>query len=92
MYRDRWQEDLEYIRDPANKYVYVSNSRIMPERAQEFVKMMLSSDTITNVTRIFFIDEDDYREKTGNVSFFVEVSAFNQNYSVYSSQSHNTRA
>ena len=49
----------------------------MPERASEFVKMMLSSDMITNRTRVFFIDEDDFREKTGNVSFFVEVSAFN---------------
>ena len=55
----------------------------MPELAEEFVKMMLSSDTIINETRIFFIDEDDYREKTGNVTFFVDVSAFNQNYSVY---------
>ena len=70
-YRDSWQEDLESIRDPANKYVYVSHSRIMPERAQEFVKVILSSDTITNRTRIFLIDENDDREKTGNISFFV---------------------
>ena len=58
----------------------------MPERAAEFVKMILSSDAITNRTRIFVIGENDWAEKTGNVSFFVEISAFNQNFSVYAGQ------
>ena len=61
----------------------MSKSIIVPEKASDFVKMFLSSNTIKNVTQIFVIAENDYREKTGNVSFFVEISAFNQNYSVY---------
>ena len=64
----------------------------MPEKASEFVKMHLSSNKITNSTQIFFIDENDNREKTGNVSFFVEISAFNQNFSMYERQSLNTRS
>ena len=64
----------------------------MPEKASEFVKMHLSSNKITNATQIFFIDENDKREKTGNVSFFVEISAFNQNFSMYERQSLNTRS
>ena len=64
----------------------------MPEKASEFVKMRLSSNTKTNNTQIFFIDENDKREKTGNVSFFVEISAFNQNFSMYERQSLNTRS
>jgi len=55
----------------------------VPEKASEFVKMIISSDTVTNTTRFFEIDENAYREKTGNVSLFVEISAFNQNHSVY---------
>ena len=90
-YGERWQEDLSAIRDPAGKFVYVSKSRILPEKASEFVKMLLSSDTITNATRVFYIDEKSYREKIGNVSFFIEISAFNQNYSTYANQSQNTR-
>ena len=71
------------MRDPADKYTYVSKSRIMPEKASDFVKMILSSDSITNTTQIFFIEANDDREKTGNVSFTIELSAFNQNYSVF---------
>ena len=63
----------------------------MPELAAEFVKMTLSSDAITNRTRIFVIAENDWAEKTGNVSFFIEISAYNQNYSVYTGQTHNVR-
>jgi len=37
------------------------------------------------------IGEGDWSEKTGNVTFFVEISAFNRNYSVYESMSHHTR-
>ena len=66
-------------------FAYVSKNRIAPRRASEFVKTLNSSDTIANRTLIFAIDEKDYREKTGNVSFFVEISAFNQNYSTYRS-------
>ena len=88
---EKWQEHLSAMRDPAGKFVYVSKSRIEPELAAEFVKMMLSSDTITNATQTFIIDEHDYREKTGNVSFFIELSAFNQNHSVYASHSLNTK-
>ena len=64
-------------------FAYVSKTRIAPERASEFVKTHLSSDTIANRTVTFKIDENNWSEKTGNVSFFVEISAFNQNYSVY---------
>jgi len=49
----------------------------MPERASEFVKVILSSDAIANRTQIFVIAEDDWSEKTGNVSFFIETSAYN---------------
>ena len=39
--------------------------------------MVLSSDTITNATRIFVIAENSYRETTGNVTLFAEISSFN---------------
>jgi hypothetical protein len=55
----------------------------MPEKASEFVKMPLSSDTITNATLLFVIGENEYRETTGNVTLLAEISAFNQNYSVF---------
>ena len=58
-------------------YAYVSKSRIAPRRAAEFVKSMVSSDTIVNRTQVFVIGEDDWRERTGNVSFFIEISAYN---------------
>jgi hypothetical protein len=54
--------------------------------------MIISSDTVANATRFFEIDENAYREKTGNVSLFVEISAFNQNHSVYSSLAQSTKA
>jgi hypothetical protein len=53
--------------------------------------MMLSSDSLTNSTRVFIIHADDFREKTGNVSLFVELSAFNQNHSVFQRMKKNTR-
>jgi len=58
----------------------------MPKRASEFVQTLLSSDSITNRTLVFEIDEDNWSERTGNVSFFIEISAFNQNYSVWHDQ------
>ena len=51
----------------------------------------MSSNTITNNTQTFVIAENDWREKTGNVTFLIEISAFNQNFSVYERQSQNTR-
>ena len=76
-YSKRWREDLSSIRDPADKFTYTSKSRILPEKAADFVKTILSSDDISNRTRIFVIAENDWGEKTGNVSFFVELSAYN---------------
>jgi hypothetical protein len=64
----------------------------LPEKASEFVKIFTSSETVANATRFFEIDENAYREKTGNVSLFVEISAFNQNHSVYSSLAQSTKA
>jgi len=72
-------------------YAYVTKTRIAPRRASDFVKTFFSSDSITNTTRIFVIGENDWHEKTGNVSFFVEISAFNQNYSVWQGQTHYSR-
>ena len=65
------------MRDPADKFVYGSKSKIVPERASDFVKKMLSSTTTKNSTEVFHIEANDYREKTGNVSLFFELSAFN---------------
>jgi hypothetical protein len=76
-YGKKWQYGLSNIRDPAQNFAYVSKTRIAPRRATEFVKTFFSSDIIANRTRIFVIKADDWREKTGNVSFFVEISAFN---------------
>ena len=45
--------------------------------------MIWSSDQIANRTQIFEIAENHWGEKTGNVSFFVEISAYNQNHSVF---------
>jgi len=73
-------------------FAYVSKTRIAPRRASEFVKTFFSSNTITNRTFIFVISENDWSEKTGNVSFFVEISAFNQNYSVWQGQTHYSRS
>ena len=72
-------------------FAYVTKTRISPRRASEFVKTYFSSDEIVNRTRIFVIGDDDWSEKTGNVSFFVEVSAFNRNYSVWQNQTQNSR-
>jgi len=76
-YGEKWKDGLSTIRDPARMFAYVTKTRIAPRRASEFVKSYFSSDSITNRTRIFVIGEKDWREKTGNVSFFVEISAFN---------------
>jgi len=57
--------------------VYGSRGKIVPAQASDFVQMIVSSETITNSTHIFIIDANDDREKTGNVSFFLELSAFN---------------
>jgi len=91
-YGSGWRDSLSSIRDPAHKYAYVSKSRLAPKRASEFVKTLLSSDANANKTLIFAINEKDWSEKTGNVSFFVEISAFNQNYSIYTSQTQNSRS
>jgi len=73
-------------------FAYVTKTRIAPQRASEFVKTLFSSDAIANRTRIFVIGENEWSEKTGNVSFFVEISAFNQNYSVWQDQTHYSRS
>jgi len=73
-------------------YAYVSKSRIMPEKASEFVKIFFSSDKIANRTQVFAIAEDHWSEKTGNVSFFIEISAYNQNFSVFAGHTHYTRS
>jgi len=52
----------------------------------------MSSDEFTNNTRVFVIDENNGREKIGNVSFFVEISAFNQNRSEFEHYSLKTRS
>ena len=72
-------------------FVHVTKSKIVPEKASDFIKMLLSSDKITNSTQIFKINENDDREKIGNFSFFIELSAFNQNYSVFELMKKNTR-
>ena len=71
LFGETWREDLSLIRDPADKFVEVTKSTIVPERASTFVKNMLSSNTKVNNTQLFFIDANDYREKVGNVSFFI---------------------
>jgi len=91
-YGKKWQDGLSTIRDPAHMFAFVTKTRISPRRASEFVKMLFSSDSITNRTRIFSIGENDWNEKTGNVSFFVELLAFNQNYSVWQGQTHYSRS
>ena len=84
-YGKKWQGYLSSIRDPAHMFTHVTKTRIAPKRASEFVKTFFSSDSIVNRTQIFVIGEDDWGEKTGNVSFFIEISAFNKNYSVWQS-------
>jgi len=64
----------------------------MPEKASEFVKIVFSSDMIANRTQVFAIAKDAWNEKIGNVSFFIELSAYNQNYSVYAGHTHYTRS
>jgi len=73
-------------------FAYVSKTTIVPRRASEFVKTFFSSDAVTNRTRLIVISDNDWSEKTGNVSFFVEISAFNQNYSVWQGQTISTRS
>jgi hypothetical protein len=92
LYAQKWQDDLSSIRDPAQMFAYVSKTRISPQHASKFVQTFFSSDDIANRTRIFVIDENDWNEKTGNVSFFVEISAFNQNYSVWQGHTQYSRS
>ena len=72
-------------------FAYVSKTRVAPRRASEFVNTFFSSDMITNRTRVFGIGENNWSEKTGNVSFFIEISAFNQNYSEWKGRSQSSR-
>ena len=78
---DFWQLNLTRIDDPANKYAFVSQVKIYPEEARAFCKHALSSNEIANATQIIFIEKNHFQEVTGNVSIFVTISAFNQNYS-----------
>jgi len=90
-YGSKWQDDLSTIRDPAHMFAFVSKTRIAPRRASEFVKTFFSSDSITNRTRLFTIYPSSWREVTGNISFTIQLSAFNQNHSTYQSMSHHSR-
>ena len=90
-YGKKWQDDLSSIRDPVNMFALITKTRTAPRRATEFVKTFFSSDSITNRTQIIVIGKNDWHEKTGNVSFFVEISAFNKNYSVYETMYYHTR-
>jgi hypothetical protein len=58
-------------------FAFVSKTRIAPRRATEFVKTFFSSDSITNRTRLFTIYPSSWREVTGNISFTIQLSAFN---------------
>jgi len=73
-------------------FAFVTKTRISPERASEFVKTSFSSDVIANRTCIFMIAKNHWGEKTGNVSLFVEISAYNQKYSVFAGHTHYTRS
>ena len=76
---EKWKNDLPVIYDPANKYVRLHKIEIVPERAKTFVKNIPSSNRWTNSTQLLYIAAGDGREVTGNVSFFLWLSAFNQN-------------
>ena len=78
--------------DPANKHVFVSEVRVVPEDAQLFVKVEISSNIHANTTRVLIIEGDDDNEVTGNVSIFAELSAYNQNYTIYVDHDLQTRS
>ena len=80
---DQYFEDLPSLVDPAGMYVHVSKVEIVPPKASEFFKTILSSGTHANTTRSFYIEQGDDREKTGNISIYVELSAFNCNFTRY---------
>ena len=73
----RWFKMLPLIVDPANMFVHISNVEIDPSLARTFVKEIPASNKYVNDTYLFEINANDAEEKVGNVSFFVEVSAFN---------------
>ena len=68
---DRWIDNLPDVDDPAEKFALVTKVIVVPEQAKTFVHTIISSSNQYNTTRIFFIKENDSREKTGNVSIFV---------------------
>lgn len=74
---------LPTLIDPAGMFVYVNKVSIKPERAHTFLKLNKSSGKHANTTYYFSVDENAYKEKTGNVSIFVSIAAFNTNYTLY---------
>ena len=72
-----WTSILPLAVDPSKMYVHVSEVKIQPTLAQNFLRYASSSESFANDTGIFTIEENDSFEKTGNVSFFIELAAFN---------------
>ena len=64
-------------------YTFVSEVNFAPAEAGTFFKVIRQSDKYPNDTFAFEIEESSPEEKTGNISVFVSVVGFNQNYSHY---------
>ena len=81
----KWKKDLPLIHDPEDKYTFVKKVTVVPKTAIVFVKVIASQNAITssNSTFILQIDEKAYKEVTGNVSFFFQLAAFNQNHTTF---------
>ena len=72
-----WLLNLPLIYEPAHKYSFVKSVYVTPDKASTFLNYFLSSMQKPNSTYTFEIDENDYREVTGNVSIFIKLNAYN---------------
>ena len=75
---------LPILVDPADMFVLVNKVFLRPRLASRFVKTTTqSSSKQLNDTRLFLIAANDGEEIVGNVTLFVELSAFNSDYTRY---------
>lgn len=72
-------------------FVHVNKVDVIPERSRMFLHLSKSSGEYSNNTYIFYVNENAYFEKTGNISIFVSIAAFNTNYTLYQTFSQSRR-
>ena len=64
---------------------------VRPRLARTFLKEKTASSKQMNDTHLFAIAASNAEEKVGNISFFVEVAAFNHNHARYKRMTYASR-